>query len=592
MTPRQWQNLLKRLERRQTVQSVADLKKISKNIRTLRAEIAGSLATWEALASQGDRTGLMMAAHLKRMTGNLDRIMGNASQALNHDLEKSWQKWWAMGGESTLQMAKAGGMAVTELAMAADKLNLYQNYIPDLIKSVADQTKTKMANFVRTAALAGTPRNEVQKGMLQILLGEPARFDRGRFGGFAYQVERIYRTESQRLYNMAGQQAAETLMETTGADLVKVWNHPGADDTARPDHVDMDGETVEVDEPFSNGLMYPKDPAGSAEDTINCRCWASYVPREKQAGDEVDKAVEPEPEPEPVAAPAPAPEPAPVLDGWTAVDFATTAAARVEAARAEAAAADVAFADAQRAYTPLLRDSADPVAREAAKRRYMEAGTARAEAHKARVGIERRTLLERFPEGDTKVWTNVDDPKMSAARIKSVDEGTAFVERLSSKALGTGELEVTVYETEQASSFYRSWGSEQGVHLSKYTDNATRSTIHELGHALEHNVPGLHAKVEAFYKSRTKGEVLKASAKGYPYTDDKWGLMGKRGAYAGRWYGPAKAGAEAANYKMTSSEIVSMGLEHLFTDPLKFAQTDPEYFDFIMSLLQAAGGGP
>jgi len=32
--------------------------------------------------------------------------------------------------------------------------------------------------------------------------------------------------------------------------------------------VDMEGETVLVDEPFSNGLMYPSEP--------NCRCTALY----------------------------------------------------------------------------------------------------------------------------------------------------------------------------------------------------------------------------------------------------------------------------------------------------------------------------
>jgi hypothetical protein len=34
----------------------------------------------------------------------------------------------------------------------------------------------------------------------------------------------------------------------------------------------MDGETVDVDKLFSNGVRYPADPEGRAEEVYNCRC--------------------------------------------------------------------------------------------------------------------------------------------------------------------------------------------------------------------------------------------------------------------------------------------------------------------------------
>lgn len=52
---------------------------------------------------------------------------------------------------------------------------------------------------------------------------------------------------------------------------VKVWVTVG-DGKVRPSHASIDGEERRINEPFSNGLQYPSDPAGSAEDTINCRC--------------------------------------------------------------------------------------------------------------------------------------------------------------------------------------------------------------------------------------------------------------------------------------------------------------------------------
>lgn len=44
------------------------------------------------------------------------------------------------------------------------------------------------------------------------------------------------------------------------------------DGRTRRDHRKMDGETVDWDEDFSNGLRYPGDPSGKPVETYNCRC--------------------------------------------------------------------------------------------------------------------------------------------------------------------------------------------------------------------------------------------------------------------------------------------------------------------------------
>ena len=38
-------------------------------------------------------------------------------------------------------------------------------------------------------------------------------------------------------------------------------------------------------------------------------------------------------------------------------------------------------------------------------------------------------------------------------------------------------------------------------------------------------------------------------------------------------------------YPDKATEIVSMGLELLYEDPYNFAKADPEFFDFIMGIL-------
>ena len=44
------------------------------------------------------------------------------------------------------------------------------------------------------------------------------------------------------------------------------------DDRTRRSHRRMDGETVDWDKPFSNGLMYPGDPSGPGAEVYQCRC--------------------------------------------------------------------------------------------------------------------------------------------------------------------------------------------------------------------------------------------------------------------------------------------------------------------------------
>ena len=81
---------------------------------------------------------------------------------------------------------------------------------------------------------------------------------------------RIARTEGHRIQCQAGMDACYKAKEK-GADVVKQWDAT-LDDRTRESHVAVDGQIRELDEPFSNGLMFPGDPRGGAAEVINCRC--------------------------------------------------------------------------------------------------------------------------------------------------------------------------------------------------------------------------------------------------------------------------------------------------------------------------------
>lgn len=71
--------------------------------------------------------------------------------------------------------------------------------------------------------------------------------------------------------------------KAAGADIVKQWD-AALDGRTRDSHRMVDGEIRELDEKFSNNMMYPSDPAGGAAEVINCRC--ALLQRAKWALDE------------------------------------------------------------------------------------------------------------------------------------------------------------------------------------------------------------------------------------------------------------------------------------------------------------------
>lgn len=81
---------------------------------------------------------------------------------------------------------------------------------------------------------------------------------------------RIARTEGHRIQCQSGMDACHIAKEK-GADVVKQWDST-LDVKTRSSHVDVDGEIKELNERFSNGLMFPGDPSGRPEEVINCRC--------------------------------------------------------------------------------------------------------------------------------------------------------------------------------------------------------------------------------------------------------------------------------------------------------------------------------
>ena len=140
-----------------------------------------------------------------------------------------------------------------EIGIAFDVMNpkvveFVETRVGDLIKSISDTTKE---------ALRQTLKEGIELGESIPKLAE--RIEVVYEDAKGYRATLIARTENITAHNngaLNGYRQSEVCEK-------KEWKTAG-DDRVRPEHIAMDGETVLLDEPFSNGLMYPSEP--------NCRC--------------------------------------------------------------------------------------------------------------------------------------------------------------------------------------------------------------------------------------------------------------------------------------------------------------------------------
>lgn len=124
---------------------------------------------------------------------------------------------------------------------------------------------------VDVAKLKKTITQEISRGIASSLSYRDIARNIGNVSGAPLsRAKTIVRTEGHRIQQMStvdAQQAAKA----KGADVVKQWD-AALDGRTRDSHRRVDGEIRELDEKFSNGLMFPGDPSGSAAEVVNCRC--------------------------------------------------------------------------------------------------------------------------------------------------------------------------------------------------------------------------------------------------------------------------------------------------------------------------------
>lgn len=214
-----------------------------------------------------------------------------------NDVEKSIEEYLAEASDDNWRkvfiplmqgiITEQGKRWAVELGMEFDVRNLFaeewfDKYKLQFAKKINDTTSESIHDVLAQAQAEGWSVPETQKNLTtmfkQWMNGDLSKDD---FAWFTermppHRTEAIARTETIRASN-AGNDA---LFNDWGVKK-KEWLAT-KDDRTRTydkgdefDHVEADGQVVNIDEPFTvsgEKLMYPGDPSGSPGNTINCRC--------------------------------------------------------------------------------------------------------------------------------------------------------------------------------------------------------------------------------------------------------------------------------------------------------------------------------
>jgi uncharacterized protein with gpF-like domain len=199
---------------------------------------------------------------------------------LNEKFEEEWQNEIAktlkksvdLGYDQQLQIifnAKAREEVEVLRARDAEKrrLTLAARGL-DSFENISKTHTERIMKEITAGQERGEPVSTIMRSVAA-LLGTP--------GQLAGKAETIARTETLTAVSI-GQAAAVRNAKEVMPGLKKAWLTAG-DDRVRDSHASLNGDIIDVNEKFDNGLDHPRDvESGDPAEVINCRCTLLLIP--------------------------------------------------------------------------------------------------------------------------------------------------------------------------------------------------------------------------------------------------------------------------------------------------------------------------
>lgn len=204
----------------------------------------------------------------KQISGILDALQANEFETISEYLIKCYEEGFISSMYSLQQQGVPLCFPIDQEAVAR-AVQLDSKISNGLYSGVGEDVaalKKSIAAEVSRGISNGSSYQQIAQQIKNHMVGAYTK----KTGGALYRAELIARTEGHRIQVQSAFEASHKA-KARGADVVKEWNAT-LDAKTRDSHVKVDGEIRELDEKFSNGLMFPGDPDGGAAEVCNCRC--------------------------------------------------------------------------------------------------------------------------------------------------------------------------------------------------------------------------------------------------------------------------------------------------------------------------------
>lgn len=240
-------------------------------LNRLRIEI---LTQMRSVAELRDDLGRMRQVE-QAVNGMIDRVETQLAADLRAALRVQFDHGIALAD------APLVSLDLPVVTISRETIAVAESFSADLIQGITGTLRMKINSILRRAVLGSLNYSDALNELGRSLES------RGTFSSVAGRAEAILRTEMLRMSAEAAQMRMEqqaVQARTAGYDLRKSWVAT-LDARTRPSHIaasltyDEDG-AIPVDDEFMVGgeqCLYPRDPALSPEESINCRCVAVSV---------------------------------------------------------------------------------------------------------------------------------------------------------------------------------------------------------------------------------------------------------------------------------------------------------------------------
>ncbi|WP_430391079.1 phage minor head protein [Dyella sp. 20L07] len=230
-------------------------------VRQLGIAQASVIAELQAKSSESAQR------RLRALRAEIERNLEDFRQVITASALTGDDRAWSVGQATIVEPFASAGVSLSGLRIDSKALMASRRFLTDRIQDISTRALNKLNGSLIQHVIGGQSLSDTITDVQNILGGAP----RSRAMTLTYtEIGRVHSVAQDERLQQAGQIVP---------GLRKRWLKSGKRQP-RLDHVHAHNQIVAFDQPYVVGgeqLQYPRDPSGSAGNTINCGCLSQPV---------------------------------------------------------------------------------------------------------------------------------------------------------------------------------------------------------------------------------------------------------------------------------------------------------------------------